>query len=265
MVASTIQLQIQLAPGVFLGSYGSLLDQDFLNAANIKVLVNCGVTGRFLQFLDKMLPAISSDVIVLNLDPSTSDSDETYKEFHARFNKILQNYLAFFYTYNDNARFFVNSNFQSADLSFVSPTMNGVPLRLLFNINRLLKLIRNVNPTVGFLFMSESFGHQYLSNGLLYSLSILYLMDSYNYNFDASCKYLKSLLQQPGGAFSTDVNLFNINHYDDVLLIDSLKKFYSENLKIKNSERSVMTTNFKLKRSLDSIESATLPAVKRVA
>lgn len=266
MVATGLQLPVQLAPSVHIGSYGTLLNGTFLDASSVKVIVNCGSTGRFLQYLNVMLPAIRSDVIVLNLDPSTSNTDIAYKEFHARFNKILQNYLAFFYTYNDNVKYFVNSNYQNSSLSFASPTMNGVPLKLLFNINRLLKLIKNVNSSVGVLFISETFGHQSLSNSLLYALAILYLMDNYNYNFEASYKYLQSLLpaSYPEGGFDAPP-LFSTNHYDDILLVDSLKKFHAENCQIKKSELGVMTQNAKLKRRVDSIDTAPTAGVKRVA
>lgn len=270
MVAHALQQQVQLAPEVFVAGYDILLDRKFLDSANIKVIVNCGLTDQFLQFLDLQQPTISTDVIVLNLDPNISQQEPAFKEFHLRFNRILQNYLAFFYSYNENVNYFINSNYQNASLSFESPTMNGMPIiKLLFNINRLLKLIKNVNTSVGVLFVSKYYGHEHYSNGVLYALAILYLMDHYNYNFESCYRYISSSLpQKEENGPKTPNNgpqLFNFNHYEDVLLIDSLKKFYGENRKIKEEEAGVMTKNVKLKRSIDNLTTTTTHAAKRFA
>lgn len=269
MVAHALQQQFQLAPEVFVAGYDTLLDQKFLDSVNIKVIVNCGLTDQFLQFLDLQQPALSTDVIVLNLDPNISHEDPAFKEFHLRFNRILQNYLAFFYSYNENVKYFINSNYQNSRLAFESPTMNGMPIiKLLFNINRLLKLIKNVNTSVGVLFVSKYYGHNHYSNGILYALAILYLMDHYDYNFESGYRYVSSALSQgkENDDHTPSPELFNFNHYEDVLLIDSLKKFYGENRKIKQAETGVMTKNIKLKRSIDSITTGTTPhAVKRFA
>ncbi|OBA23184.1 hypothetical protein METBIDRAFT_29710 [Metschnikowia bicuspidata var. bicuspidata NRRL YB-4993] len=270
VVANNDRQAINLAPGVVLAGHASMLDTAIMS--DVKVVVNCGSTSNFLRFLDEYQPVVSSDIIVLNLDPYASSADPPYMDFHSRFNRVLQNYLAFFYSYNKDVQFFINSNYENSKLSLDSPTMNGVPLRLLFNINRLLKLIKNVNGTAGFLFVSGHFGLLHHSNALLYALAMLYLMDNYNYNFEASYRFLQSLLPPPGGASATPSlfpvapDLFNPNHYDDVLLIDSLKKFYVENGKIKQSESGVMTRNFKLKRSIESLDSvSTMRPVKRMA
>lgn len=259
-------LQHQLAPGVFLGSYSTLLNHELLDLCNVKVVVNCGCTSPFLEFIDRQQPILSSDVIVLNLDPYILTGDDAYREFHRRYNRILQNYLSSFYDYNNDVKYYINSNFEGARLAFDSPTMNGMPLKLLFNINRLLKLIRNVNTSVGVVFISENFGRLHLSNGLLFALAILYLMDCYGYNYESSYKYLQSLLpRQYSGQAMFDAKpypLFNCSHYDDVLLTDSLKKFYTENTRIKQSEVGVMTKNHRLKRSRASLEPQ---VVKRVA
>lgn len=270
MVVNIAQLA-QLAPEVFLGTYGILTDLDFINKNNVKVVVNCGSTTRFLRFLDLQQPVLSSDIIALNFDPDTLASDPAYKGFHCRYNKVLQNYLAFFYDYNDEVKYYINLNFENAKLTFDSPTMNGMPLKLLFKTNRLLKLIKNVNSSVGVVFVSEHFGHQHHSNGLLFALAILYLMDSYNYNFESSYRYLNSVLpllfteENDMVYFNTiTADLFNFRHYDDVLLIDSLKKFYAENCHIKQKELGVMTKNRNSKRSLDS-EAVTPGPVKKIA
>lgn len=270
MVAHALQHQVQLAPEVFVAGYDALLDRNFLDSANIKVIVNCGLTDHFLQFLDLQQPVISTDVIVLNLDPNISQQEPAFKEFHLRFNRILQNYLAFFYSYNDNVKYFINSNYQNSKLTFDSPTMNGMPIiKLLFNINRLLKLIKNVNSMVGVVFVSKYYGHDHYSNGTLYALAILYLMDHYNYNFESGHRYVSSLLPQREENVPHSSNnspqLFSFNRYEDVLLIDSLKKFYTENRKIKQEEAGVMTKNVKLKRSIDCLAPATTHVAKRLA
>lgn len=261
----------QLAPGFLLGNFDVLLNQQLCNASNIKVVVNCGSTRCFLEFLNSQQPVLSSDIIVLSLDPGTSTGEEAYTQFHQLFNRILQNYLAFFYEYNANVRYYINSNLNNAKLSFESPIINGNPLKSLFNINRLLKLITNVNTGAGVVFLSEHFGHQHHSNSLIYALAILFLMDRYNYNFEASSRFL-STITLSGLDQSNSLNpflgpqLFNSQYYDDVLLIDSLKKFYQENSKIKHHENNIMTQNQKLKRAIDTVEP--VPAyttMKRVA
>ena len=94
MVADLTQQAVCLAPGVVIAGYSAMLRPELMNDA--KVVVNCGSTLRFLNFLDEARPVVSSDVIVLNLDPNTSSTDAPYKEFHSRFNRILQNYLRSF-------------------------------------------------------------------------------------------------------------------------------------------------------------------------
>ncbi|KAM9939688.1 hypothetical protein OXX80_000831 [Metschnikowia pulcherrima] len=267
MVVANFAQAISLAPGVVLSGYNTMLNLGAMK--DVKVVVNCGSTSGFLKFIDEYEPVISSDVIVLNLDPYTSSTDASYNDFHVRFNRVLQNYLAFFYSYNKDVNFFIHSNYENSRLAFHSPTMNGIPLRSLFNVNRLLKLIKNVNGSAGFMFVSENFGSSHHSNALLYALAISYLMDNYNYNFDASYKFLQSLIQPsrmvPNTHFFAPPELFNANHYDDILLIDSLKKFHAENSKIKSAESGVMTKNYRLKRSADCIDTHVMQPVKRMA
>lgn len=231
-----------LAPGVAIGNYRALLE----GGCSPKVIVNCGLTERFLEFLDTSQPVISSDVIVLSLDPSTMPSDKAYTKFHARYHRVLQNYLAFFYSYNADASYYVHANYQNGPLSFELPILSGNPLRLLFNVNRLIRLICNVNRLAGVLLVSENFGTNHRGNALLHALALLYLMDNYGYNYEASVRALLSMV--PAGP------LLSSHHYDDILLIDSLKKFYRENIEIKQSLRGVMTKNYALKRSLESVD-----------
>lgn len=264
MVVHKLPMERELTPGVFVGSYSSLLDQEFFDRANIKVIVNCGSSMKFLEFLDLQMPIISSDVVVLNLDLSLPTGLAIFNEIHERFNKVLQHYLSFFYQHNTNIHYFINSNLNNAELKFSSPTINGNPLKLLFNINRLLKLMTNINRSAGVIFLSYNFDHQSPSNSLLYTLALLFLMDKYNLNLEASIKYLKSLVI-PQSEIS-ETRLFNNKHYDDVLLVDSLKKFFSENQNIKRNESGILTENYNLKRSCEYAETfPTSSSLKRLA
>lgn len=252
----------ELTPGVFLGSFASLLDNEFLYNANIKIIVNCGFSDSFIDFLDSQLPVLSSDVVVLNLDLSLSSDLQTYQEIHRRFNRILQHYLSFFYQSNKKINFFINSNLNNAVLRFESPTINGNPLRLFFNINRLLKLITNINDSAGILFLSHKFDINHPSNSLLHALALLFLMDKYSFNLEASIKHLQPLITPENCTIMPE--LFRCNHYDDVLLVDSLKKFYAENQIIKQNESLILTEHSRLKRPCEIAEPNTL-SIKRSA
>ncbi|GBL52438.1 hypothetical protein ACI3LY_001321 [Candidozyma auris] len=266
MVIYKPQTHTSLTPGIFLGNYNSLLDQDFLAGENIKVVINCGESNSFVEFLDLQRPIISSDVIVLNLDPSLSKDLPVYHDIHQRFNKTLQNYLNFFYHHNKNAHYYINSDNQYSVLKLNSPTINGNPLKLFFTINRLLRLITGINTSAGVLCVSHKFNTWNVSNSLLIALSLSLLMDRYGLDFEASCRYLSSVLQANQEMDDASLNLFNRQYYDDVLLVDNLKKFFIENNKIKQSEDPLMTTNTKLKRSRDNVDVMPFqPALKRIA
>lgn len=102
----------ELTPGVFLGSFTSLLDNEFLYSANIKIIVNCGFSDNFIEFLDSQLPVLSSDVVVLNLDLSLSTDLKTYQEIHKRFNRVLQHYLSFFLPIKQEHQFLYQFEFE---------------------------------------------------------------------------------------------------------------------------------------------------------
>lgn len=256
--------KLELAPGVHLGSYWSLSDKELIETGNIKIIVNCGNTSHFLNHLDGVKPVISSEVVVLNLDPSISGLDEDYKRIHSQFNKVLKNYLAFFYNYNEKVSQIIHLNYMNDNLTFESPNLDGMPLILFFKINRFLKLMQNLNSEIGVLFVSDSFGCEKLSNGVIYSLAILYLMDNYGFDFDASFGHLRSALAKRfSSSESGHPHIFAFNHYDHMILVNSLKVFFEENLKIKNKGSVKMTTHANRKRRIDSVDSFVTQAYQK--
>lgn len=240
---------LSIAPSVWLGPTSTLAGADFLSSSNTKIIINCSPTSQFLCHLDHISPVISSDVIVLSFDPGFDESglSEHEKEllaaFHSKYNRILQNYLTHFYTYNANRDAYVHLRPNNEDLTVQGPVLAGASLEAqFFVVNRLIKLIKNTNPDVGVLILDNDCD---LKISLL--LIISYLMDSYNYDFNASYAALQSI--KPGLA------PFNPNFYNDLILIEHLKKFYEENMKIKaGSSCALMTVNYKLKRRCDDDE-----------
>lgn len=150
----------------------------------------------------------------------------------------------------------------NAELRFESPTINGNPLRLFFNINRLLKLITNINDSAGILILSHKFDSDHPSNSLLHALALLFLMDKYSFNLEASIKHLQPLVTPENCTMMPQ--LFSCKHYDDVLLVDSLKKFHVENQIIKRNESLILTEHSRLKRPCE-IPEANSPSIKRSA
>lgn len=237
---------LSIAPSVWLGPTSTLAGADFLSSSNIKIIINCSPTSQFLSQLDRISPVISSDVIVLSFDPGfdeTAFSDHErvlLRDFHTKYNRILQNYLTHFYTYNANRDAYVHLRPNNEELSVHGPVLAGASLEAqFFVVNRLIKLIKNTNPDVGVLILDNDCDLKISS-----LLIISYLMDSYNYDFNASYAALQNI--KPGLA------PFNPNFYNDLILIEHLKKFYVENMKIKaGSSCALMTTNYNLKRRCD--------------
>lgn len=231
----------EISPSVWLGSYSLLSQQQFLDAKNIKVIINCSPTCTFLKELGASGMNISSDLVILLLDPSfdagrvTSDEMPLLDDYMSRFNRILQNYINFFYNLNPQANNLIHKFPQNKPLSISSPILTGNLKEQFFNINRLLKLLKNVNDSIGTLIVSPD-GNSKLSTALTMS----YLMDNYNFNFDASYTNLKITrpLLVP----------FNYQYYNDLLIIENLKKFYLENSSIKQTNNVLLTANCNLKR-----------------
>ncbi|CUM52845.1 unnamed protein product [Debaryomyces fabryi] len=234
----------EISPSVWLGSYSVLSQQPFLDAKNIKVIINCSPTCKFLKELSASGMSMSSDLVILLLDPPfdsgkvTDDEMPLLNDYMSRFNRILQNYISFFYNLNPEVNNLIHKFPQNKPLNISSPILTGNLKEQFFNINRLLKLLKNMNNSIGTLIVSPD-GNSQLSTGVAMS----YLMDNYNFNFDASYTNLK--ITRPL------IIPLNYQYYDDLLIIENLKKFYQENTSIKQTNNVLLTTNCNLKRKND--------------
>lgn len=231
----------EISPSIWMGTYGTLAQQQFMDEKNIKVIVNCSGTCRFIEELNGSGMNISSDLIILLLDPSfdvaevRGDKRALLHDYMEEFNKILQNYISFFYRLNPQANNLIHKFPQDRPLSMSSPILTGNLKTHFFNINRLIKLLKNINDTIGILIVSQD-GDSHLSTAVAMS----YLMDSYNFNFDASFTNLK--IAKPL------LSPLNSQYYDDLLIAENLKKFYYENSLIKQNSSGLLMANCKLKR-----------------
>lgn len=220
----------EFAPGVWLGPYASLHNQ-FLAANNVKIIINCGSTTSLLSYLNSC--SILSDIIIVSLDPSYRDGSPLVHQFVRSFNKVLQNYLTSFYRRDTNVIHELPAALSLLNIS--SPILTGNLKLQFFNLVRLIKLMSSINPLIQTLIVSET-GNTSLST----ALAIAYLMDTYNYNVAASLNVLRT--KRPS------VHDLNYNFYDDLLIVENLKKFHAENNTIKMRNPGVLTTNCKLKR-----------------
>lgn len=236
----------EIAPQVWLGSFAALREQSFLEQHGIKVIINCTPTYCFLNELNRSNINISTDMIMLLLDLSFDTNKFSPDElwlldgYIERFGRILQNYLHFFYHENPMAPNLIHSFPQGKSFSLSSPVLTGNLKMQLFNINRLLKLLRNVNDTIGVIVVSAD-GDAPLSS----AVAISYLMDSYNINLAGSICNLM--------ACRPLIKEFNPQFYEELYIIENLKMFYHENLTIKQLSHALLTSNRKLKRKNDPI------------
>ncbi|ODV76907.1 uncharacterized protein CANTADRAFT_8484 [Suhomyces tanzawaensis NRRL Y-17324] len=227
----------EIAPAVWLGSYAAL-DSSFLADNNIKIIINCSHTTSFLAHLAQAL--VSSDVIILSLDPAflaelVAGADQPLvAEFLATHNRVLQNYINHFYIYNPHARNLIH-DIPSAKLDFASPILTGNLKLQFFNVLRLVLLCKSINSSIQVLFVSET------RSSLATGLATAYLMDTYNYNLAAGLEGVKT--RAP--AYATDLNH---NYYDDLLIIENLKKFGTENASLRQKNPGVLMANCRLKR-----------------
>ncbi|KAK6463823.1 hypothetical protein DFJ63DRAFT_335336 [Scheffersomyces coipomensis] len=240
----------EISPSIWLGSYQSLTNSEFLTSKNIKIIINCGTSLQFLKLLHQRNDiVVSSDVIILSLDPSfdinhlNQDDSELVHDFIKQFKKILQNYLHYFYYNNSDINNLIhklpNGDNAAANnqLQLNNPILTGNLKNQFFNIIRFINLIKLINSKVEILIVSE-FGSSKLSTGLL----IAYLMDCYNFNFQACFKFITLKTGQ------SNLHNFNFNYYDDLLIFENLKKFQLENNQIKAMKPDLLTKNYKLKR-----------------
>ncbi|KAK6459428.1 uncharacterized protein RJT20DRAFT_90235 [Scheffersomyces xylosifermentans] len=214
----------EICPSIWLGPYTSLSQNNFLVNKNVKIIINCLTTDKFLQALDEPQVTISSDVIILSLDPSFSadcESKPLVDQFIKQFNRILQNYLQYFYVNNPNSGNLIHQIPNNQLLSSItSPILQGNLKLQFFNLIRLINLFKCINSDMQILVVSET-GNANLSTGLI----IAYLMDCYNYNLPNSFSLIQS--SRPS------VSPLNNNYYDDLLIIENLKKFMVENNSLK--------------------------------
>ncbi|KAG7666096.1 uncharacterized protein J8A68_000352 [[Candida] subhashii] len=232
----------EICPSIWLGPYNSLLDHEYMLRNNIKIIINCGSTLKFLDLIENSRDVqISSDVILLSLDPAFDCQHELVYKFNRKFNRILQNYLDSFYKNNPKAS---NSMYQlpHSSIDLTTPIISGSNLKLqFFNLVRLMSLFKVINLDLQILVVSED-GNKNLSTGLI----IAYLMDCYRYNLPNSFRLIQS--RRPS------IHELNNNYYEDLLIIENLKKFYIENCEIKQQSNPILTNNYKLKRSNDSAD-----------
>ena len=228
----------EVAPSVWAGAY-SCLNNHFLHSRNIKIIVNCSPTFQFIRELEASELQVSLDMLILLFDPLfltdnlTAEEQSLLSKSVAKYNRVLQNYIAHFYVLSSTPVIHKLAN--GHDLAIPSPILSGNLKNLLFAINRLIKLLRNINNSVEILILSREDN----GNGLQTAVSLLYLMDSYGLTFETSFNHLQ--MRNP------KIAQLNSSYYEDLLIIENLRKFYIENNEIKSSN-VVLTTNHQLKR-----------------
>ncbi|RLV83572.1 hypothetical protein JA9_004750 [Meyerozyma sp. JA9] len=235
----------EFAPGMWLGTY-----QSFESAAmarhNFKLVINCSPTYKFLAHLENSNMAISSDVIMVSLDPGFStdkfspDESERLMEYVTRLNRVLQNYIGHFYGLHSRAHSLIHPMPNGRPFTMSSPVLSGGLKPHLFSLNRLIKLLRHVDDTIEVAIVSSE-----KCSSVATGLAMSYLMDHYGLNFTASYNHLVA---------KTDlVTPLNPSFYDDLLVIEAVRQFNTENCAIKHGS-SVLTTHCKLKRKNDDDE-----------
>ncbi|KAI5950802.1 hypothetical protein KGF54_003876 [Candida jiufengensis] len=237
----------EICPNIWLGPYSSLINQtspnsSFISNSNVKVIINCGSTLNFLDLVENSPKvSISSDIMILSLDPSFTiiENNELINNFILKFNKILQNYINSFYI-NSSITNLIHKLPNSTQFQINSPILNGSNIKIqFFKIIRLISIFKLINQSLQILIVSED-GNLNLSTGLI----IAYLMDNYKFNFQNSFKFLKT--KRPS------IKELRLSYYDDLLIIENLKKFYLENVDIKQNCSSQFIN--KCKRNCDDFE-----------
>lgn len=235
----------EFAPGMWLGTY-QLFELAAMARHNFKLVINCSPTYKFLAHLENSNMAISSDVIMVSLDPGFStdkfspDELERLMEYVARLNRVLQNYIGHFYGLHSRAHSLIHPMPNGRPFTMLLPVLSGGLKPHLFSLNRLIKLLRHVDDTIEVAIVLSEKG-SLVATGLAMS----YLMDHYGLNFTASYNHLVA---------KTDlVTPLNPSFYDDLLVIEAVRQFNTENCAIKHGS-SVLTTHCKLKRKNDDDE-----------
>lgn len=235
----------EFAPGMWLGTY-QLFELAAMARHNFKLVINCSPTYKFLAHLENSNMAISSDVIMVSLDPGFStdkfspDELERLMEYVTRLNRVLQNYIGHFYGLHSRAHSLIHPMPNGRPFTMLLPVLSGGLKPHLFSLNRLIKLLRHVDDTIEVAIVLSEKG-SLVATGLAMS----YLMDHYGLNYTASYNHLVA---------KTDlVTPLNPSFYDDLLVIEAVRQFNTENCAIKHGS-SVLTTHCKLKRKNDDDE-----------
>lgn len=232
----------EFAPGIWMGSYG-LFEQSGMGHHNFKLVINCSSTDVFLAHLDSSVTAISSDVIMLSLDPGYTPEKLTdaqrllVAEFESRLNRVLQNYIGHFYARNPRAHSLIHPMPNGRPFAIARPVLSGRMEPHLFSLNRLIKLLRHIDDSIEVAIVVESH-----FNLVATGLAMSYLLDHYRLDFGASFRHLA--LRCPGLA------PLNPSYYDDLLVIEAVRHFNSENNSIKRGN-TVLTSHCNLKRKTD--------------
>ncbi|RCK62980.1 hypothetical protein Cantr_09921 [Candida viswanathii] len=213
----------EICPRVWLGPYDALLSNpedpvNFLVDHNIKIIINCGTTLPFLDLLENNRNiTISSDVLVMSLDPMFSSNHELVGTFVRKYTRVLTNYLNFFYKTNPEAGKLIHQLPGTSEcIQLTSPILCGSNLTLqFFNLIRLINLFKLINQELEIYIVSHD-GNDNLLTGLM----IAYLMDTYRYNLVNSLRMIRS--RRPS------IHELSCAEYEDLLA-----QFYVQNCEIK--------------------------------
>lgn len=229
---------IEISPNFHIGNYHSLQSIDSIN-----IIINCGNTVDFLNYLDHAQISIPSNIQLLSLDPchiATSDTSEFIKVYKKR----LINYINSFYYLANKINF--NFDFEL----FNNPILSGSNLKANFlNLINLINLFKLNNLNTKVLVVSPNG-----QSNLVIGLASCYLINTYNYSMHSSLNFLNKI----------DPNLLlNFSYYDDLLIVESLKKFYQENGLRKLENKAYLYLHSELKRT-ECMSHDDEPRAKRV-
>lgn len=218
-----------ITPRLHLSNYESLRCPP----SATKIIINCSTTNKFLEHINSPAVNLSSDIIILSLDPAYATAGQPLhiQQYIKALNRTLQNFVSSFYTNNPLVHQLIHE--LPSDLEITSPILGGNLLTQFFNLTRLIKLIGSINPNIETLIVSDD------ESNLATGLAIACLMDTYNYNLAASYNIIKR--ERPS------VRTMNVNFYDDLIVVENLKRYYRENNQLKKG-KVVLTNNSKLKR-----------------
>ncbi len=214
----------EICPRVWLGPYDALLSnpeeisRNFLVDHNIKIIINCGTTLPFIDLIENHRNiTISSDVLVLSLDPLFESNHELVRDFVKKYTRVLTNYLNFFYKTNPEAGKLIHQLPGSNEcIQMTSPILTGGNLMLqYFNLIRMINLFKLINQELEIYIVSHD-GNENLLTGLM----IAYLMDTYRYNLVNSLKLIRN--RRPS------IKELSCVEYEDLL-----SQFYIQNCEIK--------------------------------